>query len=171
MNSSYSEEICSPLQLHPPPWKSRFSGPANLAQAVWMEVLWVSLPQKYLWNATPGSDFIGMTELGQGQKKKILPSSSLLLFLPWSRCVLYSKLIRPISRSIRIFSWGKHSNQEMLQPISKENLKLGRAAPDEEGRNELDVYLIATPRQLFSTVMAGRQNEQAPTRMFSPGHW
>lgn len=69
MNSSYSEETCSPLQLHPPPWKSRFSGPANLAQAVWMEVLWVSLPQKYLWNASPGSDFIGMTQLGQGQKK------------------------------------------------------------------------------------------------------
>lgn len=74
MNSSYSEETCSPLQLHPPPWKSRFSGPANLAQAVWMEVLWVSLPEKYLWNASPGSDFIGMTELGQGQKKKSFPA-------------------------------------------------------------------------------------------------
>lgn len=36
--------------------------------------------------------------------KKILPSLSLLLFLPWSRYVLYSKCIRPISRSISIFS-------------------------------------------------------------------
>lgn len=81
------------------------------------------------------------------------------------------KISGPSLEVLRYFPEGKHSNQEMLQPISKENLKLGRETPDEEERNLLDVYLTATPRQLFSTVMAGRENKQAPTRTFSPGNW
>lgn len=50
----------------------------------------------------------------------------------------------------------------MLQSISKENLKLGRETPDEEGRNLLDVYLTATPRQLLQH-SNGRKTEQAGT--------
>lgn len=57
----------------------------------------------------------------------------------------------------------------MLQPRAKEDLKLGREAPAKEGRNLLDVAVITVlpPRQFFSTVTAGGQNQQGPTRSFS----
>lgn len=53
----------------------------------------------------------------------------------------------------------------MLQLISKENLKLGRETPDEEGRNLLDVYLtvitVLSPTAFHHS--NGRKTERAGT--------
>lgn len=79
--------------------ENRFSAPVNLSQATWTET--ENSPKILYGSQVPDLTSLGF--LSWARAKKVLPSLSFLLFLPWSRYVLSSKCIRLISRSNRIF--------------------------------------------------------------------
>lgn len=80
VNSLHSEEICSLLQLQPPPWKSRFSAPANLSQATRTEKFCGFLSPKNLY----GRQVLDLTSLGwlSWARAKKNPSQLVLAAFP-----------------------------------------------------------------------------------------
>lgn len=107
-------------------------------------------------------DLTSLRWLSWARAKKNPSQLVLMLFLPWSRYVLYSKNIRPISRSIKIFSRRQTFKPGNVATHIKREFKV-RKRNSRWGRKKSAGYLPHCHSKTTFQHSNGRKREQAGT--------